>query len=1125
MAVGTMQPSFCGRNSRGIQARARGEPALGQRGNRMDRGPRIRGLAIIGLLVSLLGAVQAAAGEVSAHAVTSLRLAIEDLVATHGESYAGGQGYLRRLAALEPALHAGDPEVTPLFEALKREALLANPALNLDRLLIVRRKHIKPPEEKWHKGTWSWPTGAAGKELGLPSNHECYESTPKSGWDNEIASLSLKRPEEGMATVFRPADGGWVGEIKLHWDGRKLLFTRADAESWKIWEVDAGGRGLRQVSQMPSDVDCMDPCYLPDGRIIFGSTAPVQAVPCWHGLRRVTNLYRMNGDGSGVRQLCFDQDHDLHPHVLPGGQVLYNRWEYTAQAHMYQRTLMVMNPDGTGQRSIYGSNSYYPNAMYFAKPLPGDDNRFVQIVSGYHGPHRMGQLVVLDTTRGFFEADGLVCRISGRGEPVRREVRDNLLGDDWPKFLHPWPLTRNQFLVACWPSAKSNWGIYLADVFDNLLLLREESGFALLEPVPLAATPVPPVIPDQVAAGARDAQVYVHDLYRGRGLQGVPAGTVKSLRVISYDFGYPGLAGPDKIGFHGPWEVVRILGTVPVEPDGSAFFRVPANTPVAVQALDADGCAVQLMRNWFSAMPGETRSCVGCHESPGETGLPRPAAAAIRSPRELTPWNGRARGFDFAREVQPVLDRSCVRCHDGSPTAAAPDLRPEEQRPDYAGSMVSPMSVKRLHPAMKAATGGRLKYTPAYEALRAYVRVPAVEDDVSVLVPGEYHAATSPLIQLLRKGHHGLRLDGEGMERLVTWIDLNAPCHGTWGEVFPIPDGVHERRLELRRLCGGPAEDPEADALLKPAALESAATGLDADPEPVIPAIRGWPFDAGEAKRRQTAGAASEMILDLGGGVTLKLVWIPPGEFVMGDPRGAGAERAMSPVRIPAGFWMAAAETTNEQFRCFDPEHDSRYYAKRHARNDDEGLSLNDPRQPAVRVAWSRAVDFCEWLRTRTGVKVRLPSEAQWEYACRAGSATAFSFGEADVDFSLHANLGDLSFAGKSPSAGIFQMTGGLDHLIVEGASLADSRFDDGAIVTAPAASYRSNAWGLHDMHGNAAEWTASADGPNKVVRGGSFFDAPKHGRSGSRQTYPPWQRVFNVGFRIIAEPATLTSK
>jgi len=355
-------------------------------------------------------------------------------------------------------------------------------------------------------------------------------------------------------------------------------------------------------------------------------------------------------------------------------------------------------------------------------------------------------------------------------------------------------------------------------------------------------------------------------------------------------------------------------------------------------------------------------------------------------------------------------------------------------------------------------------------------------------VPGEFHAGTSPLIQMLRKGHHGLRLDGEVMDRLVTWIDLNAPCHGTWSEVFPIPDGVHKRRLELRKLYGGPTEDTEADAALKPAVLKTA----------MLPKASGTDATTQCSSRRPGGSlpipSVRERTVDLGCGVTMKLVW------------------------IPSGFWMSACEVSNEQFRRFDPAHDSRYYAKRHARNDDEGLTLNDSRQPAVRVAWTRAMEFCRWMSERTGLKVTLPTEAQWEHACRAGTTTPLNYGTLDTDFSAWANMGDASFAGKSPVAGIFQMTGGLDHLIVEGAALADARFDDRAIVTAPIGSYKPNAWDLHDMHGNAAEWTLSDDGPSKVVRGGSFFDAPKHCTSTSRASYPSWQRVFNVGFRVICE-------
>jgi hypothetical protein len=159
-----------------------------------------------------------------------------------------------------------------------------------------------------------------------------------------------------------------------------------------------------------------------------------------------------------------------------------------------------------------------------------------------------------------------------------------------------------------------------------------------------------------------DAVVYLHDVYQGPGLTGVPRGAVKRLRLFSYVWGYPGMCGPDKIGHSGPWDAMRILGTVPVGDDGSVAFRVPANTPISIQPLDAAGKALQLMRSWYTAMPGETVGCVGCHEQPKDTPLVRYEAASTGGPLDIDPWYGPARGFDFEREVQPVLDKLCVGC-------------------------------------------------------------------------------------------------------------------------------------------------------------------------------------------------------------------------------------------------------------------------------------------------------------------------------------------------------------------------------------------------------------------------------------------------------------------------------
>ena len=1113
--------------------------------------PKVMSFILVVSFVSLNLAVSAQApaegkGQISpellSYQMRCLSRALEDLAQHYPAEVIPAKDFLSRIERLEKRLKS-DPSAAPAvaaeFRHLQTEVVRLHPLLNFGKLLLVKRRPIwLSPEGR----PLARPSGPAGLELGMPSNHECNSSLARLGYDNEIAVLEPVSPSGQLRTLYRPTHSGYVGEIDLHFDGTRLLFTQSDATNWKIFELDLITGQTRQVISVADDVDCMDACYLPDGGIVFASTACFQAVPCWHGLKRVVNLYRLEPDGQTIRRLCFDQDHDLHPVLLPNGQILFNRWDYTGINHIYLRQLMVMNPDGTGQRAVYGSNSWFPNALYFARPLPGETQRLIAILSGYHGPHRMGWLVLLDLSRGWFEEQGIVARISGEGQPVEKRIADELVKNDWPRFLHPYPLNDRYYLVACQPRPGASWGIYLADIFDNLLLVKEEPGWALLEPVPLKRTEQPRVIPPRVDLRSKEATVYLHDIYRGPGLAGVPRGVVRSLRVIAYHFGYPGLAGPDIVGYGGPWEVMQILGTVPLEEDGSAIFRIPANTPIALQALDGEGKAVQLMRSWFSAMPGEKVSCVGCHEPPTEVGTGQ-ALAANRLPRAITPWYGPPRGFSFLREVQPVLNHYCVSCHDGH--KANPDLRPPDQVPDYRGQPLSKLGQQRMHPAMAAATGGILKYAPAYEGLLPYVRRVSIEDDVSLLFPGEYHAETSPLIQMLAAGHYGVRLDPEAWDRLFTWIDLNAPCHGTWGEAFPIPDRMHERRKEMWERYGGPPWDPEEVPRDLPDYRPQPAPET-VQPSPEEPLAEGFPFSADEAQRRQKALGAFVAHVPLPKGEFLTLVRIPPGECLLGDREGWPDEKPRKRFVLQQPLWISAYEITNGQFRQYAPGHDPRYYQKRHARQDDQGLPLNDPQQPAVRVSWLEAMAFCRWLSKETGLTFDLPTEEEWEYAARAGNDDPFYFGPLDSDFSPFANLGDISFGqGLLP-----QITGGLEHLVREGGAIADNRYDDRFIVTAPVGSFAPNPWGLYDMHGNAAEWTKSTYHPvvlpsicpptsesvnpvpdpgpeaeRKVVRGGSFFTPPRWARAGIRRGHPAWQRVFDVGFRVVVRqdlPETL---
>ena len=1053
-------------------------------------------------------AVGAKQGGVTDEDFRGLRLAIEDLVDTYGAEYPQGKEYLSRLRELKE----GSPGKEE-FKELQSEALLANPLLDFDRLLVLKRKKAV-----------------------FPTNHECNWSLNRTGYDNEIAVLSPVRPGGSLETLYRPDDRGYVAEVDLDFDAKRLLFAKADRQNWKIWEMRTDGSGLHKVMQdQPKDIDNFDPCYLPNGRVVFASTASYHAVPCWHGKKRACNLYIMDSDGTDVRQLCFDQDNDLHPSVMNDGRILYSRWDYTGIFHIYLRPLMAMNPDGTGQRGLYGSNSWWANAFYFPRAVPGTSSKIVTIATGHHGVHRAGEMILLDIAKGSHETEGVVQRITDRGEPVKPVIRDRLVDDSWPKFLHPWPLSEKYFLAAAKPTAQSPWGIYLVDVFDNMVLIRQEPGHALLEPIPLRKRPRPPVIPDKVRPSKDEAVVYMHDVYKGPGLEGVPEGTVKKLRIGAYDFGYPGLAGPDKVGIGGPWEIMRIIGTVPVDKDGSAMFKVPANTPLFVQPLDKKGRALQQMRSWFNAMPGEYLSCVGCHEESKRVPSVRYGTAASEEPDEIEHWHGPPRGFDFEREVQPVLDKYCVSCHDGSKEGAVPDLRSETAVKGYKGREMSRLGRVRLPESIKKEAGTRVKYTPAYEALLPYVRRVGVEDSPELLTPANYHASTNKLMQMLRKGHYGVEMDREAWDRLITWIDLNAPCHGTWGDVYPcpIPDNAHERRRALARKYGGPPDDPEDIPEI------DVPSGPPVKPEPTNdsparrPKVDGWPVDPAKARRQQRNGETWRMTVDLGDGVTMKLVRVPKGAFAMGAADGESDERPPARMEIEESFWMGACEVTNAQFRRFDPAHYSGRFNKRYEDEDGPCLSLDEPGQPVVRVSWKKAREFCRWLSERTGAEVSLPTEAQWEYACRAGAGDALWFGGTGTDFSRCANMADKALSHRQPK------TGGLGTNLtgLKGGGIPCVKScDDGFKVTAPAGRFDPNPWGLYDMHGNAAEWTLSSykpypyrasDGRNggareeqKVVRGGSFHDRPERCRSAFRLSYPAWQRVFNVGFRVVCTGA-----
>ncbi|MCC6234844.1 MAG: SUMF1/EgtB/PvdO family nonheme iron enzyme [Verrucomicrobiales bacterium] len=1074
---------------------------------------------------------------------TALRLAIEDLIATHGDQYPQGAEYRRRWEALQQQSERAGADRSTLRQPwtdLAREALLANPLLDFDRILLLQRRTRAPARK------------AEGGSLGIGTSNWSTSDTlaREKEFEDSLSVLSQLRGTPTLARVYRPPGRETLVDPVLHFDADRVLFAMngASEKNWRLWEIRLGESTARQVTpDHGQDVAHFDGCYLPDDRILFASTAAYQGLPCLFGSDAMTCLYLFDPATRRTRQLTFEQDSDWCPTLLPNGRVLYQRWEYTDQSHANSRMLFHMNPDGTDQREFRGSGSWFPGSFFYAKPIPGSVTQVIGIAGGHHDVARAGRLLLLDTAQGRRDAEGIVQEIPRRGQPVVPVVRDGLVRDTqlYPQFLTPSPLSAKYHLVAAKPTADSLWGIYLVDTFDNVTLLAESEGEALLWPTPLRAQPRPPVLRDRVDPERDTSDVLVADVYAGPGLAGVPRGTAKQLRVIEYYFSKRGMGGLyGSLGADGPWDIKRILGTVPVEEDGSAHFTMPANTPVCVQPLDAQGQALQLERSWFVGMPGERVSCIGCHESPHAAAPGRAALALRRAPTTIEPWFGPARGFAFVREVQPVLDRHCVSCHDGTTDHGRPG--PGQEMPDLRGGRM----LADWNTQMPGRWEGGGKFTTSYWELQRFVRRPGIEGDRRMFTPLDYHFSTTELGQLLRKGHHDVHLDAEAHQRLAAWVDLNAPFYGTWGELSTVTNGSKQlqcdqiarastRAAELRRefVPSGPFPDyeqvpelPRYDATPIPRPADTAATRRS------IPAPSAELKDLPHVLPGGTPG--SVVRLPLAPGVDLELVRLPGGEFLMGSSDGHPDE---SPVVRTAvrPFWMARLETSNRQFRSFDAAHESRTEDRHGYQFGITGHDQDQPAQPAVRVSWEEALAFCDWLTKKTGLRLTLPTEAQWEWACRAGTRTPFHHGGHDSDFAPHANLGDAMLArfGGDPyvqdhGAAAFKNPNRYDNSIPQ-----DARFNDGGFVTEPVGRYRANAWGLHDLHGNAAEWTRSAyrpypyredDGRNeigalprsteRVVRGGSWRDRPFRATASYRLPYAQYQRVFNVGFRVVCE-------
>ena len=960
---------------------------------------------------------------------------------------------------------------------------------------------------------------AMAPELGTQSNNwSNQESARRKGFNADIVELSNLRDEVQIRTIYKPDNTSSIADLKLHWDGDRAMFTQTMSDNrWNVFEVKLNNGDCKKLIDNPEpDLEFYDGTYLPDGRIIANSNIGYQGVPCVNGSDPVGNMVLYTPQSKNLRRLTFDQDANWNPVIMNNGRVMYTRWEYTDLTHYYTRIVMNMNPDGTEQKALYGSGSMFPNSTFDVQPLPGYASAFVGIISGHHGVARSGRLILFDPAKARKGAAGMLQEIPHRNRPIVEEVKDRLVDGVWPQFIKPSPLNDTYFLVAAKLDKNDLWGIYLVDKFDNVTCLHKMEGEGYISPIAVRKTVTPPAIPDRVKLDDKQATVFIQDIYEGEGLKGIPRGTVKSLRLHAYEYAYVQTQSDHNWhGIQSGWDIKRMLGTVPVEEDGSVIFKIPANTPVSIQPLDKDGVAVQWMRSWLTGQPGEIVSCVGCHEDQNQIVIPKRVIASQKAPHALTPPEGGTRSFTFDLEVQPILDRACIACHNGEGKAF--DLRGGKK--DGRG------------------------YGTSYLNLHPYVHRQGGEGDMVVLYPYEYHPNTSELVRLLKKGHYNVQLTDAEWRKIYNWIDYNAPDKGYFNanvlKSFPYQgyDQIERRKQLTDKYAGGAGVDWKKEIADYAAQLKNKGEIKPVMPKKVSPVkekvlkVKGWPFAPDRVKEMLADEKETVKVLEIAPGIQMTFVRIPAGEFVMGSYHGEPDTYPTTKVKIDKAFWMGELEVTNQQYNTIFPQHDSRYVDQQWKDHVVPGYPANKPEQPVIRVSYNDAMEYCKILSQKTGLNITLPTEAQWEWACRGGSDEDFWFGNLNADFGKKDNLADVTtnkfaVSGVDPQPMSPESPWYKYYTFLPKAA----NVDDGSLVQVGGKKYEANPFGLYCMHGNVAEWTRSdyvpypyKENPKKVseykvVRGGSYIERPKYSTAYSRKGFYPYQCVFNVGFRVIIE-------
>ena len=629
-------------------------------------------------------------------------------------------------------------------------------------IAFVKRHHFKSP-------------GAGGVLL-------CWDVFRPGGG---IYTYDPSRPKLEEREIFR-RDNGVVFDMTASFDARKLLFSYRDCtpdDSFHIYEINVDGTGLRQITT--GRYHDVSPFYLPGGKIGFVSTRVKSFSMCQDAA--ASALHVMDADGKNIRRIQFGTLADLSPHVLDDGSILFTRWEYQDKSVFTVQSLWTINPDGTRLNLFYGNTITIPNTIWQAKPIPGT-KKLLCTMAPHHG-NLVGAIGIVDRRLG--QESPKAMRNITPEIPYTPSVDPNWRPGDqlyyW-SYRDPYPIDKELFLVAYGGGGVQRYRLFLLDDKGEKVRLWEDERISCFSPIPLVARRQPPNInsalpTSKVASGGGPGMGHgtflLMDVYQG--LNGVNRGQVAAIRVMSQvakptnNRGrrayFKGHDIVDPVIGAGTFYVKHNYGTVPVGKDGSAYFKAPAGVELYFQALDVDGKELSRMGSITQLQPGETQSCIGCHESrsvaPSQW---RPSASAIRrGPVDITPPPWGAGPVDFVRHVQPGLDKYCVKCHSGVDPDGDIDLSGDKTR----------------------------HFNIAYDNLlrRSLVNffyLTPPQEETGNFQPLKTGSHVSKVVSLIEKGHGAVKMDDDSRRRLYTWIEANVPYYGTYEHTRPGTPGSRD---------------------------------------------------------------------------------------------------------------------------------------------------------------------------------------------------------------------------------------------------------------------------------------------------------------------------------------------